>query len=176
MKIVPTALAGVMVVEVEPQRDARGLFARSFDADLFQEQGMAANYPQCNISWNAKRGTLRGMHYQAQPKGEPKLIRCTRGRVFDVALDLRPQSPTYCRWVAVELDAESRNAIYIPEGCAHGFQTLSDDCELLYQMGETYVPELARGVRWNDPAFAIEWPLPPVALSERDANYPDFQP
>ena len=140
------------------------------------EAGLSTAWPQCNTSWNPRRGTLRGMHYQENPRPEPKLVRCTRGRVFDVALDLRPHSPTFKAWVGVELSADSRAALYIPPGCAHGFLTLEDGCEVFYQMGESYVPELARGVRWNDPAFAIAWPIEPTLIGERDATYPDFAP
>jgi dTDP-4-dehydrorhamnose 3,5-epimerase len=131
---------------------------------------------QCNASFNANRDTLRGMHYQAEPHGESKLVRCVRGSIFDVAVDLRAGTPTYCRWHGVELSAENRLALYIPAGLAHGFQTLSADCEVLYQMGAPYVPESARGVRFDDHAFAIDWPEPrgERIISERDAGYPDF--
>lgn len=174
MKISPTRIPGVMLVETEANTDDRGLFARTYDAAAFAEFGLPTVWPQCNTSWNARRGTLRGMHFQADPKPEPKLIRCTRGAVFDVAIDLRPGLPSYCGWVGFELTAESRNALYIPPGCAHGFLTLEDGSEVFYQMGESYVPELARGVRWNDPAFAIDWPIAPMVIGERDAAYPDF--
>ncbi len=176
MKISKTRLPGVMLVEISPNADERGLFARTFDAETFTAAGLPTVWPQCNTSWNAHRGTLRGLHFQADPKPEPKLVRCTRGAVFDVAVDLRPDSPSYCGWVGAELTAEDRNALYIPPGCAHGFLTLEDGAEVFYQMGESYVPELARGVRWNDPAFAIDWPFAPVVLGERDAGYPDFEP
>jgi dTDP-4-dehydrorhamnose 3,5-epimerase len=133
---------------------------------------------QCNISLNASRGTLRGMHYQAEPHGESKLVRCVRGAIFDVAVDLRSDHPTYCSWHGVQLSAENGLALYIPAGLAHGFQTSSDDCEVLYQMGHRYVPEVARGVRWDDPAFGIEWPpfQGERVISERDASYPDLKP
>jgi len=169
MKFVPTAVSGAFVVEVDARSDERGLFARTFDARSFADHGLVPVYPQCNLSQNHKRGTLRGMHYQAEPRPEIKLVRATRGRVFDVALDLRRDSPTYLKWASVELDANSYNAFYIPAGCAHGFLTLEDDCELFYQMSEVYVPELARGVRWDDPAFSIAWPFMPSVISERDA-------
>ncbi|MBX5145244.1 dTDP-4-dehydrorhamnose 3,5-epimerase [Rhizobium lentis] len=169
MKFVPTAVSGAFVVEIDPRSDERGVFARTFDARSFADRGLVPVYPQCNISQNHKRGTLRGMHYQADPRPEIKLVRATRGRVFDVALDLRRGSPTYLQWASVELDASRHNAFYIPAGCAHGFLTLEDDCELFYQMSEVYVPELARGVRWNDPAFSIAWPFRPSVISERDA-------
>lgn len=176
MKLTATAIPGVTVVEVSPHADDRGLFARTYDAALFAEAGLPTHWPQCNTSWNPKRGTLRGMHYQAEPRPEPKLVRCTRGRVFDVAVDLRPDSPTFKAWVGVELSADTRAALYIPPGCAHGFLTLEDGCEVFYQMGESYVPELARGVRWDDPAFAIAWPTRPLLIGARDAAYPDFEP
>lgn len=169
MKFVPTAVSGAFIVEVDARSDERGLFARTFDAKSFADHGLVPVYPQCNVSQNHKRGTLRGMHYQAEPRPEIKLVRATRGRVFDVALDLRRDSPTYLKWASVELDANNYNAFYIPAGCAHGFLTLEDDCELFYQMSEVYVPELARGVRWDDPAFSIAWPFMPSVISERDA-------
>ena len=174
MKFHPTALAGLMIVEVSPNVDERGLFARTYDAEFFAAAGMHTNWPQCNASWNRHRGTLRGMHFQAEPHPEPKLVRCTQGRVFDVAVDLRPDSPTLRRWFGVELSAERRNALFIPAGLAHGFLTLEDNCEVFYQMGDSYDAALARGVRWNDPAFAIEWPFQPSVLSERDAAFADF--
>ena len=173
MRFHPTALEGVLEIRVAPLGDERGLFARTYDEALFARAGLPTRWPQCNTSWNRCRGTLRGLHYQAEPHPEPKLVRCTRGRVFDVAVDLRPGSPGFCRWVGIELCAETRNALFIPAGLAHGFLTLEDESEVFYQMGENYVAELARGVRWNDPAFAIVWPAVPAVLSERDAAYPD---
>ena len=171
-----TDLAGVRTVELEPQTDARGFFARSFCADEFAAAGIAMTVVQTNISRNTSRGTLRGLHFQAAPAPEPKLVRCTAGRVFDVAVDLRPASPSYCRWTGVELDAEAHNGLFIPAGCAHGFLTLSDESEVTYLMGAAYRPDLARGVRWNDPAFGIAWPFAPSTMSEKDAAYPDFDP
>jgi dTDP-4-dehydrorhamnose 3,5-epimerase len=176
MELQSTALAGAFLVEVTAIPDSRGLFARTYDAERFAAAGLPTNWPQSNVSWNRLRGTLRGMHYQAEPRPEPKLVRCTRGAVFDVAVDLRPGSPTLRRWIAVELSAARHNALYIPAGLAHGFLTLEDDCEVFYQMGESYDAELARGVRWNDPAFAIEWPFAPAVISDRDASFPDFVP
>jgi dTDP-4-dehydrorhamnose 3,5-epimerase len=175
LQIQPTTVNGVLRVEVDAIADERGLFARTFDADAFARAEMPTTWPQCNTSWNAKRGTLRGMHFQKMPRPEPKLVRCTRGRIFDVAVDLRPTSHTFCRWTGVELSHDRRNALYVPPGCAHGFLTLEDDCEVLYMMGEVYVPDLASGVRWNDPAFAIKWPFDPIVVSQRDANYPSFR-
>jgi len=176
MKLLPTAVAGAFIVEVTPHADDRGLFARTFCADAFAAHGLASVYPQCNVSQNHKRGTLRGLHYQADPKPEAKLVRATRGRAFDVAVDLRRESESYLRWAAVVLDAAKHNAFYIPTGCAHGFLTLSDDCELFYQMSEPYVPELQRGVRFDDPAIAIAWPFAPAVISARDADFAGIAP
>jgi dTDP-4-dehydrorhamnose 3,5-epimerase len=176
MRFQQTPLNGAWVVELDLLGDERGWFARTFDAEEFAARGLNAAVVQCNASFNARRGTLRGMHYQAEPHGESKLVRCVRGAIFDVAVDLRAGSPTHRRWHAVELSADNRLAFYIPPGLAHGFQTLSDDAEVLYQMGHPYVPEAARGVRWNDPAFAIEWPEPDGEriVSERDGAFADF--
>ena len=176
MRFRPTAVAGAFIVEVTPHADDRGLFARTFCADTFAAHGLASVYPQCNVSQNHRRGTLRGLHYQADPKPEAKLVRATRGRAFDVAVDLRRGSESYLRWAAVELDAARHNAFYIPAGCAHGFLTLSDDCELFYQMSEPYVPELQRGIRFDDPAVAIAWPFAPQVLSARDAAFASIVP
>ena len=174
MRFIETPIPGVMVVESEPLEDERGSFARAFCADEFRDAGLPLDVAQCNTSFNRARGTLRGLHYQAEPEAETKLVRCTRGRVFDVALDLRPQSPAFRRWTAAELDAEGRRAHFVPEGCAHGFITLAEASEVFYLMGRAYSPEHARGVRWDDPAFAIEWPLAPSVISTRDADFPDF--
>jgi len=174
MKFVATAVTGAFIVEIDALSDERGLFARTFCAETFAEQGLAWVYPQCNVSTSIRRGTLRGLHYQADPKPEAKLVRATRGRVFDVAVDLRPDSPSFLKWAAAELDATRHNAFYIPTGCAHGFLTLEDDCTLFYQMSEAYAPDLARGVRWDDSAFGIAWPFAPDVISERDAAYPDY--
>lgn len=174
MQFVATAIAGAFVVEIEPHTDERGLFARTFCADTFAALGLPAAYPQCSLSFNHRRGTLRGLHYQASPAAEDKLVRATRGTVFDVALDLRPASPSYLKWAAVELSADRRNAFAIPAGCAHGFLTLEDGCELVYHISAIHAPDLAGGVRWDDPLFAIDWPFPPVVISERDATYPSF--
>ncbi len=176
MKLLPTAVAGAFIVEVTPHADDRGLFARTFCADTFAAHGLPSVYPQCNVSQNHTRGTLRGLHYQGDPKPEAKLVRATRGRAFDVAVDLRRQSESYLKWAAVELDAARHNAFYIPAGCAHGFLTLSDDCELFYQMSERYVPELQRGVRFDDPAVAIAWPFAPAVISARDAAFASIAP
>ncbi len=170
-----TALPGVVVVEPERREDARGFFARAWCAREFAARGLASRLAQGSVSFNKRRGTLRGMHYQAPPHGEAKLVRCTAGAIFDVAIDLRPDSPTYLRHVAVVLSAAARNMLHVPEGCAHGFQTLVDDTEVFYLMSEFHAPEAARGVRWNDPAFGITWPDPDPILNDRDRTYPDFR-
>jgi dTDP-4-dehydrorhamnose 3,5-epimerase len=176
MRFEPTPLAGAVVVELERRADARGFFARTFCRDEFVAAGLPAEFVQASVSYNTRRGTLRGMHFQAAPREEPKLVRCTQGAIHDVIIDLRRDSPTHRKWFAVELSAENHRALYVPPGFAHGFQTLVDDCEILYQMAERYATELARGVRWNDPAFAIAWPIADPFMSERDATYPDYTP
>ncbi len=176
MRFTDTEIPGVVVVEIERLEDERGFFARAFCAEEFAAQGLACAFVQANIAFNKRRGTLRGLHYQASPAPEPKLVRCTRGAVFDVAVDLRPDSPGYCRWSGHDLSAANRRALYIPEGCAHGLLTLEDETEVSYLMGAAYDPACARGVRWNDPAFAIEWPSAPLVISERDAGFADFTP
>ena len=177
MRFIETPLPGAWVIELEKLGDERGWFARTFDADEFRARGLNPAVVQCNASLNVRRDTLRGMHYQAEPHGESKLVRCIRGAIFDVAVDLRADSPTRCGWHAVELSAENRRAFYIPAGLAHGFQTLTDDTEVLYQMGHHYVPDAARGVRWDDPAFGIEWPEPDGerTIAEKDRAYQDFR-
>jgi dTDP-4-dehydrorhamnose 3,5-epimerase len=167
-----TAVPGAFVVEPERSVDARGFFARTFCRREFEALGLNPNLAQCSISWNRRRGTLRGLHYQAAPHAEAKLVRCTRGAVFDVVVDLREGSPTFGRWHACELSAENRSAMYIPEGCAHGFQTLVDDTEALYLISEFHHPESSRGARWDDPAIGVEWPLAVTEMSERDASFP----
>ncbi len=174
MRILGTALEGAKIVELEPIEDERGFFARSFCRREFEAAGLDSCVAQCNLSFNRRRGTLRGMHFQREPHAEAKLVRCTQGAIYDVILDLRPRSSSYLRWVAVELSAANRRALYAPQGVAHGFQTLTDDAEVLYQMSEPYVPEAAAGVRWNDPAFGIAWPIADPVLSARDAAYADF--
>jgi dTDP-4-dehydrorhamnose 3,5-epimerase len=164
----------VCLIDIEPQEDERGFFARTFSADEFARCSLPAHFAQCSVSFNRRRGTLRGMHYQAEPHSEGKLVRCTRGAVFDVVLDLRPDSGTYCQWLGVELSSSNRRAIYVPPGFAHGIQTLVDETEVFYQITEPYHAESARGVRWNDPLFAIHWPLPDPVVSQRDINFPDF--
>ncbi|MDQ6751000.1 MAG: dTDP-4-dehydrorhamnose 3,5-epimerase, partial [Actinomycetota bacterium] len=161
MKFTETPLAGVWVIELEPIEDERGWFARTFDAVDFAGHGIQAPVVQCNASYNQQSGTLRGLHYQADPHGEPKLIRCVAGAIFDVAVDLRSESATYCGWYGAELSEENGRMLFVPAGLAHGFQTLRDGCQVLYQMGHGYVAEAARGVRWDDPAFGIQWPPEP---------------
>jgi len=176
MRFVETGLEGAVIVEPEPFIDTRGLFARTWCVREFEARGLRPHLVQSSVSFNTRRGTLRGMHYQAPPFAEVKLVRCTRGAILDVIIDLRPDSPTFTRHVAVHLTEDNRHALYIPEGFAHGFQTLDDDSEVFYQMSEFYMPDAARGVRWNDPAFGIEWPLGQPIINERDATYPDFRP
>ncbi len=167
-----TRIPGVVLVRPERFEDARGHFARTWDGEVFARHGLNPAVAQCSVSFNRKRGTLRGMHYQAAPHEEAKLVRCTRGAVFDVAVDLRPDSPTRHRWVGAELTAENGVALYVPEGCAHGFLTLADDTEVFYMISAPYVPEAGRGVRYDDPAFGIEWPAPVHVIHDRDAGYP----
>jgi dTDP-4-dehydrorhamnose 3,5-epimerase len=166
------SLAGAFVIEPEPRADERGFFARTYGETEFRELGLEPCGRQWSVSYNIRRGTLRGLHYQADPHAETKLVRCVAGAVWDVIVDLRRSSATFGRWAAVELTAANRCAFYIPRGFAHGFQTLSDDAELLYAISPDYVVEAARGIRWNDPTIAITWPLPPVSLSPRDADLP----
>lgn len=169
-----TRLEGVFVIEPEKWQDERGFFARVWCQEEFVARGLKADFVQCNISFNRYRGTLRGMHYQAMPYGEVKLVRCTAGAVYDVVIDLRPDSATFTQWVAVKLTAENRCMLYIPEMCAHGFLSLLDQTEVFYQMGSHYAPNYGRGVRWNDPAFGVQWPDAVRIISERDQTYPDF--
>lgn len=178
MRLEPTPLHGARVVELDLLGDERGWFARTYDEALFVAEGLQPVGVQANSSFNAARDTLRGLHYQAAPHGEAKLVRCVRGAIWDVGVDLRRDSPSYLRWHAVELSAGNRRALYLPAGVAHGFQTLTDDCEVHYLMGHPYVPGAARGVRWDDPAFAIDWPAPQGerTISERDRSFADFAP
>jgi dTDP-4-dehydrorhamnose 3,5-epimerase len=170
----PTALVGAFLVEPELRRDERGFFARTWCQEEFAAHGLNARLAQCNLSFTARRGTVRGMHYQGAPYQEANLVRCARGAIHDVIVDLRPHSPTFRHYLAVELREGTYRMLYVPEGVAHGFQTLEDDTEVLYQMSEFHRPEAARGVRWNDPAFAIAWPEPVRLVSDRDRSYPDF--
>ena len=175
MKFEVTPITGAVIVELTPLLDERGFFARSWCHDEFKAQGLETRIAQCSISYNARRGTLRGLHYQVAPSEEVKLVRCTRGAIHDVIVDLRPGSPSFKRWFAVELTASNRRMLYIPEGVAHGFVTLADDTEVFYQMSRPYDAACARGVRWDDPEFGIAWPLPIAVMSERDRQYGDFR-
>jgi dTDP-4-dehydrorhamnose 3,5-epimerase len=176
MRFEATAIAGAFTVHMEPTFDARGSFARSFCTAEFASAGIPFTVHQTNLSRNPARHTLRGLHGQAPPHGEPKLVQCARGTIFDVAVDLRPASPTYLRHHAVTLDADANTLFHIPPGCLHGFLTLTDNADVLYLMGAPFVPGTAIGARWNDPAFAIDWPATPRLISDRDAGYPDFTP
>jgi len=174
MHFQPTPIPCVVVVRPERFEDERGFFARAWAKDAFEEQGLNTSLAQCSSSYNVKKGTLRGMHYQAAPHAEAKFVRCARGTLYDVALDLRPDSATFKQWFGIELSAENGVALYIPEGCAHGFLTLEDATEVFYMITAPYEPEAARGVRYNDPAFGIEWPGEAVVINERDASYSDL--
>jgi dTDP-4-dehydrorhamnose 3,5-epimerase len=173
---VATDIAGAFVVEPEPHHDDRGFFARTYDAVLFEEHGLSTAVCQTSISWNRLRGTLRGMHLQVEPAAEAKLVRCTRGAVHDVIVDLRPDSPSFLRHVAVRLDDASRHALYIPPLCAHGFQTLTDDTEVSYQIDAPFEPTAARGYPFDDPAFDIDWPLPVTVISDKDRSWAAYAP
>jgi dTDP-4-dehydrorhamnose 3,5-epimerase len=174
MRFEPLAIDGAALVRIEPNLDARGFFARAFCVEEFAAAGLPTQLVQASVSYNERAGTVRGMHFQWPPSQEGKLVRCIRGRLYDVLLDLRPRSPAYLQHLAVTLDEDNHDAVFIPPGIAHGFQTLRPRTEIWYQMTDSYVPELAAGVRWNDPAFAIRWPMPESMISERDAHYPDF--
>jgi dTDP-4-dehydrorhamnose 3,5-epimerase len=175
MKYLETKLGGVFEVRIEPQHDERGFFARTWCQNEFEARGLNSRLVQSSISFNKRKGTLRGMHRQVEPHAETKLVRCTRGAIYDVILDLRVKSPTFKEWIAVVLSAETRNMVYVPEGCAHGFLTLEDASEVCYDMSEFHHPESARGIRWDDPAFQIDWPGTVEVISERDRTYPNFE-
>ncbi len=172
MKFMETPLKDAYCIELDRIEDERGFFARSWCVTEFEKHGLNPNLVQCNVSFNKEKGTLRGMHYQAAPHEEAKLVRCTMGAIYDVIVDLRPDSPTFKRWFGTEITAKNRKAIYVPEGFANGFQTLEDDTEVLYQMSEFFHPEDARGVRYDDPAFAIEWPSANITISPKDKSLP----
>jgi dTDP-4-dehydrorhamnose 3,5-epimerase len=169
-----TDLPGAFLVDLAPHSDERGFFSRSYCEREFTEHGLNPRVVQCNISYNQKQGTLRGMHLQVPPFAEAKLVRVTRGSIYDVIVDLRPDSPTYLKWIGVELTTDNRRALYVPEGFLHGFITLADDTEVFYQMSEFYSPECSRGYPWNDPAFGIVWPIPVSVISEKDAGLEEF--
>jgi dTDP-4-dehydrorhamnose 3,5-epimerase len=170
-----TTVSGAWLVEPELHEDERGFFARTWDVAEFEERGLNARLVQTSIAFTKKRGTLRGLHFQVAPHEEAKLVRCYAGAIFDVAVDLRPDSTTFRRWFGTQLTAANRSALYVPEGCAHGFLSLVDDCEVLYQIAGWHEPNAARGVRWDDPAFGIDWPEPVLLLNERDRTFPDFE-
>jgi dTDP-4-dehydrorhamnose 3,5-epimerase len=176
MRFIANELEGSYIIELEPVTDGRGFFARTFCAKEFRKMGLASHFVQCNIAWSKAKGTLRGMHYQIAPHADVKIVRCTCGAIYDVIIDLRLQSPTYCKWAAVELTPSSKMMLYIPDGFAHGYQTLEQDTEISYWMSNFYNPSAQRSVRWNDSAFGIHWPLPNPILSEKDRLYPDFKP
>jgi dTDP-4-dehydrorhamnose 3,5-epimerase len=172
----PTPIAGVVEVAIEPHGDDRGFFARTYCTREFEAAGLTPLSAQANLSFNPRAGTLRGLHFQRPPAAEAKLVRCTRGRVYDVAVDVRPGSPTYLRHVGVVLDADERNALYVPEGCAHGYLTLEDGCEVVYQVSEFYTPGVEGGLRWDDPALAIAWPHEVRAISAKDTAWDLLEP
>ena len=176
MRFSETDIPGVWIIDLERRADDRGFFARTWCPEELAGHGLVNNLAQCSISYNVRKGTLRGMHYQAAPDEEEKLVSVARGAIYDVALDLRPRSATFRRWIAVELSEENHRMLYIPAGCAHGFQTLRDETVVDYKISVPYAAERARGVRWDDPAFGIEWPEGAPTLSERDRSYPDFSP
>jgi len=169
-----TRLKGAFTIEMEPIGDTRGFFARAWCQKEFEAHGLISGFVQANITFSPKKGTLRGLHYQIAPHEEIKLVRCTRGAIYDVIIDLRPESPTYKQWLGTELTADNRKMIYIPGGFAHGYQILMDDTEVFYQVGQFYAPEYERGIRWDDPAFGIEWPLEIQVISDKDKNWPDY--
>jgi dTDP-4-dehydrorhamnose 3,5-epimerase len=173
--LAPTPLQDVVLVNLERHSDERGFFARSWCALEFEAAGLPGTFVQSSIAWNERRHTLRGMHWEAPPQRESKLIRCTRGAVFDVVVDLRPESPTYLDHVGIELDADNRRALFVPPGLAHGYLTLLDETEVLYQMDSPYVPEAERGARWDDPSLGIDWPAAPIVISVRDRSFPAFR-
>jgi dTDP-4-dehydrorhamnose 3,5-epimerase len=174
MRFHQTDIPGVFQIHLEANVDDRGFFARSWCQKEFQRHALNDQIVQCSVSFSKKKGTLRGMHYQAAPYPETKVVSCTKGAIYDVVIDLRRASTAYRHWVGVQLTAADRNMIYVPEGCAHGFITLEDETEVLYKMSEFYHPDLAEGVRWDDPAFAVSWPVPVEVISDRDRSYPDF--
>ena len=175
MKFSETRLQGAYIINIEPLEDERGFFARSFCQEEFEKYGLNPRIVQCNVSYNTKRGTLRGMHYQIKPYEEAKVVSCTKGAIYDVIIDLRSDSPTYCQWFAVELSAENYKMLYVAEGFAHGFQTLQENTIVFYQMSEFYHPECAQGIRYNDPTFEITWPLSKPIISKKDDSYDDYK-
>lgn len=175
MKFLPLSLPGAYLIEPSPISDERGFFARVYCKKELEQRDLNPNLDQCSISFNHKKGTVRGMHFQKDPHAEVKIVRCTRGSIYDVILDLRPQSPTYKKWEGVVLSAENRKLLYIPEGFAHGFQTLEDGTEVFYQISCPFAPEFASGVKWNDPSFEIRWPDDISVISSKDQTYPHYE-
>lgn len=175
MIFTPVPLPGAYVIDLEPYYDTRGFFSRSWDQREFSERGLSASVEQSNISYNRKRGTLRGLHYQLAPYSEVKLVRCTRGAIWDIIVDMRPDSPAYRQSFGIKLTHLNRSVLYVPEGFAHGLITLSAYTEVFYQVSRVYTPEAERGVRWNDPVLKIEWPIPVEVVSDKDANWPDLE-
>ena len=174
MRFHPTPLAGAWLIESQPIEDDRGFFARTWDLAEFAARGLDTSLAQTNLSFNRRAGTLRGMHFQFPPHSESKLVRCVAGRLYDVIVDLRPHSPTFLQWYGAELSADNLRSLFVPKGFAHGFQTLVDETMVFYQMSDTYAPAAAGGLRWNDPALAIAWPLPVSVIAARDASYADL--
>ena len=174
MTFTETPLEGAWIIDIARIEDERGFFARTFSPDEFAARGLDSTLAQCNVAWNHRRGTIRGMHFQRAPMQEVKIVRCTRGAILDTIIDLRPGSPTFCQWISVELTEDNRRMLYIPFGCAHGYQTLVDGVETYYHVSAPYSPEHASGVRWNDPRFGLRWPLEPTVISARDRDWPDF--
>jgi len=176
VQFIPAQLAGAYLIELEAYHDERGYFMRTWCRRELSEQGLNADLVQCSLSHNRRRGTVRGMHYQRPPHGETKIVRCSRGAIFDIIIDLRPDSPTHQRWQGFELTAENHRMLYIPPGMAHGFITLVDDSDVAYMMSDWHEPSSAAGVRWNDPQFDVRWPIPVAVIADRDKNYPDYSP
>jgi len=174
MKFTETNLSGSFIIELEKIEDERGFFSRAWDRKKFEENKLNSKIIQCNISFNKKKGTIRGLHFQAEPYEEVKIVRCTKGKVFEVLVDLRSNSNTYKHWLGIKLNEQNHNIIYVPEGFALGFQTLEDNTELFYQMSQEYVPKYARGIRWDDPTINISWPLTPTIISKKDMELPLF--
>jgi|TARA_B110000438_G_C15723595_1_gene610951 dTDP-4-dehydrorhamnose 3,5-epimerase len=174
MNFTKTGFTGVYLIEIEKFKDERGFFARTFDFNFFEENKLVSKFIQSSISYNIKKGTIRGMHYQTNPFSETKLITCTNGKIFDVLIDLRENSKTFKKWQSIELDSKNYSTLYVPEGIAHGFQTMEDDSVLSYQISNVYKPEYSGGIRWNDPLFNIDWPLKPTTISKKDQKYLDY--
>jgi dTDP-4-dehydrorhamnose 3,5-epimerase len=175
MKFIETNVKGCLIIEPDRFDDDRGFFSKIWDVNEFRQHGLSTDFAQFNLAFNHRKGTLRGMHFQAVPHEEVKLVRCTRGAVFDVIVDLRRASPTYLQWSGVELSEENYRTYYVPQGCAHGYVTLTDRAEVTYNVSTGYAPQSARGVRWNDPVFGIKWPMQPTVINSRDNTYPDYE-